>query len=170
MRITAVITQKKKISDQNWFKKFHHDKYIKSSQELRIPNNDVWFWDYVRKLFQNVNKWKYNFTLCTQSIIKQYQLRWQRNWATLKSFKADVSSVGPLSERMTKGSKRSNVGFGTLYSGRFILSTRFIILNFPVILWRSTTVSWETFSLSWTYPLHKLIKSLIEDENTSNVR
>ena len=77
-------------------------------------------------------------------------------FATVKSFKADDSSISPSSER-----------FETLYSGQFTLSTQLIISSYPVILFHrySATVSLETYPLyssrngldftcKWLKPLH----------------
>ena len=60
------------------------------------------------------------------------------NWvdnklATIKSFKADVFSVNPLSEKMMRGLSAQNVSFETLYSSQFTLkSTQLIIPNYLV--------------------------------------
>ena len=55
-----------------------------------------------------------------------------------------------------KRAKTQNVSFETLYGGQLMLSTRLIILNYPVILshWRSTRVSLETISLNFIFRLH----------------
>ena len=45
----------------------------------------------------------------------------------VKSFRADVSSVTPLSERMANA---RNVSFGTFYGGLSTLSTQLIIINY----------------------------------------
>ena len=67
--------------------------------------------------------------------------------ATVKSFKADISSVNPLSFTQ-------NFNFETLYIGQFTLSTQLIILNYllytvtdtaPQILWRLTPLFNESY-------------------------
>ena len=74
--------------------------------------------------------------------------------AAFKSLAA-VSSVGPSSER--KADAR-DVGFETLYGGQFTLSTQWIILNYPVILfhWHSTTVSVEMYPFTPKFTLESL--------------
>ena len=64
-------------------------------------------------------------------VIYCYQLSWKRQLATVKSLKADVSSVS------------------LFYGGQFTFSTLLITLNYPVILFhrRNTTVSLETYRL-----------------------
>ena len=74
--------------------------------------------------------------------------------AAFKSLAA-VSSVGPSSER--KADAR-DVGFETLYGGQFTLSTKWIMLNYPVILFhrRSTTVSVEMYPFTPKFTLESL--------------
>ena len=67
--------------------------------------------------------------------------------ATVKSKKADVSSVSPSSERWTKANAR-NVSFFTLYGGQFTFSTQLLTLNY--LLYSPTDavpVSLETYTL-----------------------
>ena len=67
--------------------------------------------------------------------------------ATVKSFKADISSVNPLSFTQ-------NFNFEILYIGQFTLSTQLIILNYllyavtdtaPQFLWRLTPLFNESY-------------------------
>ena len=87
--------------------------------------------------------------------------------ATIKGFKADVSSINPLSEQMVKSIWQRagtwNVSFETLYGGQFMLSTQLIIPNYPVILshWCSTTVSIETYLFITTFSLSHNLDYLI---------
>ena len=48
-------------------------------------------------------------------VINYYQLSWQCKVATVKSFKADVSSVSPSSERMTNARNVSIETFTVAY-------------------------------------------------------
>ena len=77
-----------------------------------------------------------------ERVIKYYHLSWYRKLAIVKSYKADVSSISPSSERMEC--------FVTLYGGQFTLSTQLVILNYPVTLShrRSNTISLETDPLN----------------------
>ena len=45
-----------------------------------------------------------------------FQLSWKHKLATVKSFKAHISSVSPLSEQLAN---TWNISFETLYSGQF---------------------------------------------------
>ena len=58
--------------------------------------------------------------------INYYHLSWKRKLGTVKSFKADVSSVTPSLERMANA---RNVSFETLHGSLFTLSTQLIILK-----------------------------------------
>ena len=66
--------------------------------------------------------------------------------ANVKSFKADVSSITPVSERRAKA---WNISFETIYDGRFTLSAQLIKPNYLVIHshWCNITVSLEAYPL-----------------------
>ena len=53
-------------------------------------------------------------------IIRSYRLSWKCNLATVKSFKADVSSVSP-SPSLWLRANAQNVSFEDLYGGKFII-------------------------------------------------
>ena len=59
-------------------------------------------------------------------VIWYYQLSWWRKLAFVKSFKADVSSVSPSSER--------NVSFETLYGVKITLPTQLIMPTYLIYL------------------------------------
>ena len=86
--------------------------------------------------------------------------------ATVKSKKADVSSVSPSSERWTKANAR-NVSFFTLYGGQFTFSTQLLTLNY--LLYSPTDavpVSLETYTL---YKIEEDSKtSTTENSTTKN--
>ena len=84
------------------------------------------------------------------NIIWFYRLSSKCKWATVKSFKADVSSFS------WRRANARNVSFETLYGGYFTLSTKLIKPNNLVMLphRRSTTVSLETYPL-YSFPLSK---------------
>ena len=54
------------------------------------------------------------------AIFRVKKLSWKRKWATVKSLKADVSSISPLSIALTL----------TLYGGPFTFSTYLLTLNY----------------------------------------
>ena len=66
--------------------------------------------------------------------------------ANVKSFKADVSSITPVSERRAEV---WNISFETIYDGRFTLSAQLIKPNYLVIHshWCKITVSLEAYPL-----------------------
>ena len=79
------------------------------------------------------------------------QLSWKRKLATVKSSKADVSSVSPSSLWLRANAR--NDSLWTLCGGQFTFSSHLITLNYPAILShrRSTTVSLETYPLYSEY-------------------
>ena len=62
--------------------------------------------------------------------IWHYQLHWQRKLTTIKSFKAEASSISPLlGQKLWQRANAWNVSFETLYGDQFTLSTESMIPN-----------------------------------------
>ena len=74
-------------------------------------------------------------------VIQWYWLSWKHKLATLKSFKADISSLSPMSFPLMK-SKHSKCQLWNSLWWSIYITTQLIILNFLVILshWCSTSL------------------------------
>ena len=73
---------------------------------------------------------------------------WGEGWE--KKGKNPCGGSSNIYFKLWQREKAWNVGFETLYSGQTMLSTRLVILNYPVILFHrcSTTVSSEPYPLN----------------------